>query len=152
MRYILGDVLGENFKHVTLKDYKKTLKEIEDEEDYKTAKQALREDKDKEKIEKEEKEGLLNVEEELDIDALISAIPDVYAYSFEIIQFLYKKEHGKAEQIMEAKVEAATNVAEKGAIKERQSVGFLFNMPKALKREVAVRLIENERSKYVLES
>jgi len=56
MKEILGDVLGTNFANISLKNYNKTLKKIEDKEDYETGKKALEDDKEQEELNQQEQE------------------------------------------------------------------------------------------------
>lgn len=87
MRDILGEVLGDSFKGITLKKYNKVLKKVEDKEDYETGKQAL---KDTE----EQDEGEIDVEEEdqsgidqiIDLGKISAVLPPIYIYGLKLIE------------------------------------------------------------------
>ena len=89
MREILGDVLGKNFTNISLKNYKKTLKKIEDKEDYETGKKALKDGKAHDELNKKENQELINVKEAIDVDTLINALPLVYKFGLGMIEGFY---------------------------------------------------------------
>ena len=87
MKEIIGEVLGSKFSNVTLKNYNKTLKKIEDKEDYEGAKNAVKEDRaaNKDLLD----EDLVKVDEAVDVDTLVSALPLVYKYGLGMIADFY---------------------------------------------------------------
>ena len=87
MREILGDVLGSNFKGVTLKGYNKALKKVEDKEDYETGKQTLRDNEEHVHADEEELEDDgAAADQIIDMDKISSALPSIYIYGLKMIE------------------------------------------------------------------
>lgn len=90
MREILGEVLGSNFKNISLNSYNKALKKVEDKEDYETGKQALKltaEEQDQEGL--EENQGEENpfgqMDQVIDMDKISSVLPPIFIYGLKMI-------------------------------------------------------------------
>lgn len=147
MREILGDVLGKNFSNISLKNYKKTLKEIEDEEDYQTAKNALKQDKLQKQQNKEE--GLLKVNETIDVDTLVQSLPLIYKFGLGMIEGFYEvknlnllddTEKSKNGSQTDASVDLGDNFGDDDS-----------NMrePVPLSRDAALEVMQEEQNRYI---
>lgn len=86
MRDILGDVLGDNFKNITLKGYTKALKKVEDKEDYETGNQTLKDTEEQREFEDEIEEGPQAVDQIIDIGKISAVLPPIYIYGLKMIE------------------------------------------------------------------
>lgn len=87
MRDILGEVLGDSFRGITLKKYNKVLKKVEDKEDYETGKQALKDteeqNEDEPDIEEDDQGGIDQI---IDISKISAVLPPIYIYGLKLIE------------------------------------------------------------------
>ena len=147
MREILGDVLGSNFSNISLKKYKKTLNKIEDKEDYETGEMALRDSKRAKELDREE---LVKVNEAIDVDTLVNALPLVYRFGLGMIEGFYEVQNLNLTSRDEDQ-EGSNNAAElsNGAEDEPVEVaGHKMKPPKPLTRESALRVMKMEQKRY----
>ena len=152
MREILGDVLGKNFSNISLKNYKKTLKKIEDKEDYETGKKALKDGKELEELEKKENMDLINVKEAIDVDTLINALPLVYKFGLGMIEGFYGVKN--LDLLSEGETKAPDDLADSNQEIEEDILdvaGHNMKPPKPLSREYALKVMKEEQDRYLKE-
>lgn len=149
----MGDVLGKNFSNISLKNYKKTLKKIEDKEDYETGKKTLKEDKELEELEKKENMDLINVKEAIDVDTLINALPLIYKFGLGMIEGFYGVKN--LDLLSEGESKAMDDLADSNVELEDEVLdvaGHNMKPPKPLSREYALRVMKEEQERYIRES
>lgn len=152
MREILGDVLGKNFSNISLKNYKKTLKKIEDKEDYETGKQALKDGKKQEELDKKENQDLINVKEAIDVDTLINALPLAYKFGLGMIEGFYGVKN--LDILTEDETKATDDHADSNLDNEEEIVdvtGHNMKAPRPLHREFAIKVMKEEQERYLKE-
>lgn len=151
MREILGDVLGSNFKGVTLKGYNKALKKVEDKEDYETGKQTLRDNEEHVHAEEEElEEDSGPVDQIIDMDKISSALPSIYIYGLKMIEGY----SGNFDAFKEEEEDPAEKRS-KSSDDSRDSDGMLeegadFDMrpPQPLDRATTANVIREEKVRF----
>lgn len=148
MKEILGDVLGKSFSNISLKNYKMTMKEIEDEEDYKRAREALKEDKIHKQKEKEE---LIKVNETIDVDVLVQSLPLIYKFGLGMIEGFYDiKNLNLLEESQSAKGGSQSeNSLDFEDEKFDNDEDFEMKKPMPLNREGALDIIKEEQNRFL---
>lgn len=143
----MGDVLGKNFSNISLKNYKKTLKEIEDEEDYQTAKNALKQDKLQRQQNKEE--GLLKVNETIDVDTLVQSLPLIYKFGLGMIEGFYEV---KNLNLLDGSEKSKNGSQSDASVDFGDTFGLdssKMREPVPLSREAALEVMQEEQNRYI---
>lgn len=151
MKDILGDVLGSNFKVISLKKYNKALKQVEDKEDYEGAKNALKEDKDANLGLMDD--NLVKVDEAVDVDTLVTALPLIYRYGLGMIAGFYTNGEvfNDAQSETQSKQESL-DLDDEEEEEVQEGTTYQMNDPKPLSRESALSVMKDEHFKYLNET
>ncbi len=152
MREILGDVLGSNFKGVTLKGYNKALKKVEDKEDYETGKQTLKDNEEHVHAEEEElEEDAAVVDQIIDMDKISSALPSIYIYGLKMIEGYSGNFDAFKEEEEEDPADKRSKTSEDSRDSDgMQEEGLDFDMrpPQPLDRPSTANIIREEKIRF----
>lgn len=154
MREILGDVLGSNFKGVTLKNYTKALKKVEDKEDYETGKQTLKDNEENHQDcdeENEEETGVMD--QVIDMEKISNALPPIYIYGLKMIEgysgnFDAFKEEDEEEENEEKQSKASADSRESEDLQDDEDKNFEMHQPRPLGRTATQNIIKEEKSRF----
>ncbi len=152
MREILGDVLGNNFKGITLKSYNKALKKVEDKEDYETGKLALKSTEDDNLEDELEDHGEEDAEEGgfdqiVDIEKIISVLPHVYVYGLKLIEkYSGSFDAFKDEEEDQPEEDKDSRVSDESA--DQQDSNMPMHPPRPLDRATTLSIIKDEKVRF----
>jgi len=145
MKMILGEVLGSKFSNVSLKNYTKTLKKVEDKEDYDGAKQAVKESSEANKDLYED--DLIKIDEAIDIDTLVTALPSIYRFGLGMISDFYT--NGDPIQEDNESIQSGEEDDNEDDEDEEDDGEYVMKPPVALTRDSALEVMRDEHSKYI---
>jgi len=153
MRDILGDVLGKNFKGVTLKSYNKALKNVEDKEDYETGKQTLKDTEANyqgEDGEAENDEDASPADQIVEIDKIVNALPPIIIYGLKMIEG-YSGNFDAFREEEEADDEKGSKGSDDDSKGSDDVVGddndFEMKPPRPVDRNMALAIIKDEKAR-----
>lgn len=149
MRDILGDVLGDNFKGITLKNYNKVLKKVEDKEDYETGRQTLKDTETQEVGEVEvEEEDQGPTDQIIDISEISSVLPPIYIYGLKLIEGY----SGNFESFKELEDEQEIEKVSLGSPETHESdnpeVEMEMRPPIPIDRQQTLAIIKDEKARF----
>lgn len=156
MREILGDVLGDSFKGVSLKNYNKALKKVEDKEDYETGKQTLKDtEEDHQEGEEENEEDVAGFDQAIDMETVINALPKIIIYGLKMIKgysgnFENFREEEEQEEQNEGREKQGEEADEANEDEDDEADAGNNSMkpPLPLERNTALNILKEEKIRF----
>lgn len=155
MKEILGDVLGNQFKNVSLASYQNALKKVEDKEDYETAKQAMKDTEDQlgaDGAEDPQDTGS-GGDQFIDVEKITQTLPPITLYGIKMIDsysgnFDAFKEEG-IEDADEEDVSKSSAGSKDDSQDEEQGLDqFEMRPPQIIDRTSALSIIKEEKVRF----
>lgn len=152
MRDILGDVLGDNFKNITLKGYTKALKKVEDKEDYETGNQTLKDTEEQKDFDDDLEEGPQGVDQIIDISKISAVLPPIYIYGLKMIEGY----SGNSDAFKDLEDEPDVDKQSHRSADSRDSdnpddnddLGMEMRPPEPLDRSTTLAVIKDEKARF----
>lgn len=149
----MGDVLGDNFKNITLKGYTKALKKVEDKEDYETGKQTLKDTEEEREFEEEIEDGSQGgVDQIIDIGKISAVLPPIYIYGLKMIEgysgnFEAFKEM-EEDQEADKETKHSQDSKDSDYADEIDDMGMEMRPPEPLDRTTTLAIIKDEKARF----
>lgn len=155
VKEILGDVLGSQFKNVSLASYQNTLKRVEDKEDYETAKQAMKDTEDQlagEDPEEPQDPGS-GQDQFIDVEKITQTLPPVTLYGIKMIDsysgnFDAFKEEGIDEADEEDASKSSAGSKDDSQDEENGADECEMRPPQVIDRASALSIIKEEKARF----